>query len=116
MIFKEIRVQTRNDAGRLSVQFVLGWFMFYPAHLDGCSVVVLRQGRRGFHVVESGFLCFDGERLTLGEGRACRVFTDAEQESLMTVTEHSRIPECRGFQFFVLAESDASKETVFLDN
>ena len=42
--------------------------MFYPAHLDGCSVVVLRQDRRVFHVVESGFLSFDGETMSLGEG------------------------------------------------
>ena len=39
--------------------------MFDPAHLDGCSVVVLRRGRRGFHVVESGFLSFDESKLTV---------------------------------------------------
>ena len=81
--------------------------MFYPAHLDGCSVVVLRQDFWGFHVVESGFLSFDGESLTLGEGQSCRVFTDAERESLMPVAANSPIPEFRGFQFFVLAEADA---------
>jgi hypothetical protein len=81
--------------------------MFHPAHIDGCSVVVLRQGRRGFHLVESGFLSFDGETLWLGEDESRRVFTDAERESLMPVAANSRIPECRGFQFFVLADAVA---------
>ncbi len=78
--------------------------MFDPAHLDGCSVVVLRPDRRGFRVVESGVLNFDGETLTLGEGPSRRAFTDAERDSLMPVAANSRIPECRGFRFFVLAE------------
>ena len=76
--------------------------MFLPAHLDGCSVVLLRQVRRGFSVVESGILCFDGETLTLGEGQARRAFTDAEQEALMVVAEGNRIRQCQGFRFFVL--------------
>jgi hypothetical protein len=78
--------------------------MFYPAHIDGCSVVVLREGRRGFHVVESGTLSCDGETLWLGEGEARRVFTDGERDSLMPVAANTRIAECRGFSIFVLAK------------
>jgi hypothetical protein len=81
--------------------------MHHPAHIDGCSVVILRQGRRGFHVLESGMLSYDGQTLTLGEDDSRRVFTDGELQSLMPVVEGSRIPECRGFDFFLLSEADA---------
>ena len=81
--------------------------MHHPAHIDGCSVVILRQGRRGFHVLESGMLSYDGQTLTLGEDESRRVFTDDELQSLMPVVEGSRIPECRGFDFFLLSEADA---------
>jgi hypothetical protein len=76
--------------------------MFYPIELDGCSVAVLRNGRWGFHVVESGVLGFDRETLSIGEGELRRVFTDVERDSLMPVGSNSRIPECRGFDFFIL--------------
>ncbi|MEJ7640042.1 MAG: hypothetical protein WKF75_19260 [Singulisphaera sp.] len=81
--------------------------MHHPTHIDGRSVVILRQGRRGFHVVESGMLSYDGQTLTLGEDESRRVFSDDELQSLMPVVEASRIPECRGFDFFVLSEADA---------
>lgn len=81
--------------------------MHHPAHVDGCSVVVLRQGRRGFQVVESGILLFDGEALALGEGESRRPFSEGELEALMHVTPNSHIPECRGFDFFVLTADDA---------
>jgi hypothetical protein len=82
--------------------------MLYPAHIDGCSVVILRQLRHGFQVVERGVLTFDGEKLSLGEGQLQRVFTDNERDSLMPVAANSRIPECQGFDFFVLAGTDVS--------
>jgi hypothetical protein len=81
--------------------------MHHPAHIDGRSVVLLRQGRRGFHVLESGMLSYDGQTLTLGEGESRRVFTDDELQSLWPVVEGSRIPECRGFDFFLLSDADA---------
>jgi hypothetical protein len=80
--------------------------MHHPAHIDGRSVVILRRGR-GFHVLESGMLSYDGQTLTLGEDESRRVFTDDELQSLMPVAEGSRIPECRGFDFFLLSEADA---------
>ncbi len=81
--------------------------MHHPAHIDGRSAVILRHGRRGFHVLESGILSYDGQTLTLGEDESRRVFTDDELQSLMPVVEGSRIPECRGFDFFLLSEVDA---------
>jgi len=81
--------------------------MHHPAHLDGCSVVIPRQGRRGFHVLESGVSNFDGQTLTLGADESRRVFTDDESRSLMPVAEGSRIRECRGFDFFLLSEAEA---------
>jgi hypothetical protein len=59
----------------------------------------------GFDVVESGFLSFDGETLWLGDGASRRVFTDGERDSLMPVAATNRIPECRGYRFFILTEA-----------
>jgi hypothetical protein len=80
--------------------------MHHPAHIDGRSVVILRQGRWGFQVLESGILSYDGQMLWLGEGRPRRALTDDELQSLMPVAGGSRIPECRGSDFFLLAEAD----------
>jgi hypothetical protein len=80
--------------------------MHHPAHIDGRSVVILRQGRRGFRVLESGILSYDGQTLSLGEGESRRVFSDDEWHSLMPVAAGSRIPECRDFDFFLLSEAD----------
>jgi hypothetical protein len=80
--------------------------MHHPAHIDGCSVVILRQGRRGYRALESGMLSYDRQALTLGEDGSRRVFTDDELQSLMPVVEGSRIPECHGFDFFLLSEAD----------
>jgi hypothetical protein len=77
--------------------------MNHPAHVDGCSVVILLQGRRGFRVLESGVLDYDGSTLWLGEGKSRREFSDEERESLMPVAPGNRIPECRGFDFFLIA-------------
>jgi hypothetical protein len=81
--------------------------MHHPAHIDGRSVVILRQVRRGFHVLESGILSYDGQTLTLGEDKSRRTFSDDEVQSLMPVVEGSRIPECHGFDFFLLLNAEA---------
>jgi hypothetical protein len=81
--------------------------MHHQAHIDGRPVVILRHGRRGSHVPESGLLSYDGQTLTPGEDESRRVFTDDELRSLMPVVEGSRIPECRGFDVFLLSEVDA---------
>jgi hypothetical protein len=81
--------------------------MHHPAHIDGCTVVVLRQERWGFRVLGSGRLTHDGESLTLVDSDVCRPFSDAERDSLLPVGPGNRIPQCRGFDFFLLAEADA---------
>ncbi len=81
--------------------------MYHPAYIDGRSVIALRQGRRGFHVLESGILNYDGQTLSLGEGVSRRVLSDGELQSLMPVAAGNRIPECRGIDFFLLSETDA---------
>jgi hypothetical protein len=50
---------------------------------------------------------YDGQMLTLGKGESRRVFTDDELQSLMPVVEGSRIPECSGFDLFLLSGADA---------
>jgi hypothetical protein len=80
--------------------------MFPPAHIDGRTVVILVQEPLGFHLVESGRLAHDGESLWLGEGESTRLFTDEERAALMIVGTNNRIPECRGFDFFVLKQAD----------
>ena len=79
--------------------------MHHPARLDGRSVVVLRQGRWGFSAMESGILSHDGQTLSLGEGESQRVLSDDELQSLMPVAPGNRIPECRGFDFYLIAEA-----------
>jgi hypothetical protein len=79
--------------------------MHHPAHIDGRSVVVLRQGRWGFSVSESGILSYDGQTLSLGEGESQRVLSDDELQSLMPVAPGNRIPECRGFDFYLIAKA-----------
>ena len=73
-----------------------------PAHLDGCSVVILQQRDGllgGFDAVESGWLSFDGERLEIESNRdsSRREFTDAEQESLIPVSASNHLPQCAGY-------------------
>ena len=76
--------------------------MFHPAHLNGCSVVVLSKDRRGFQVVERGVLSFDGETLSIGYGESHRIFSDFERDSLMPVVADCYITDSQGFDFFVL--------------
>jgi hypothetical protein len=81
--------------------------MHQPAHIDGRSLVVLRQGRWGFHALESGILSYDGQTLSLGEGESRRALADGELQSLMPVAPGNRIPECQGFDFYLIAEAGA---------
>ena len=79
--------------------------MYQPAHVDGRSVVILRKDRRGFHVLEKGRLSYDGQELLLILDTSQRPFTESELDALMPVAAGSRIAECRGFDFFLLAEA-----------
>jgi hypothetical protein len=55
--------------------------------------------------MESGILSHDGQTLSLGEGESRRVLSDDELQSLMPVAPGNRIPECRGFDFYLIAEA-----------
>jgi len=81
--------------------------MHLPAHIDGRTVVILRQEGCGHAVVESGRLSFDGETLSLVAGESRRVFTEAELAALKPVVAGSRMAECEGFDFFLLQPSAA---------
>jgi hypothetical protein len=82
--------------------------MYQPAHLDGCSLVVLRQRPRlvsaAFEIIESGLLSYDGETLVLVSDRdqSRREFSQAEQDRIKVVCESNQIAECDGYRFFLL--------------
>jgi hypothetical protein len=78
--------------------------VFQPAHIDGDTLVVLLHCRWRFQIIASGRLSYDGETLTLVGNGSKRVVTDAEIGELQPVTENCRIPECVGFDFFLLVE------------
>lgn len=79
----------------------------HPAHLDGHSLVILRERdallRGGFEIAASGVLRFDGETLVLQlfDG-GIRIVPENECSQILTVTSTNRIPECDGFQLFIL--------------
>jgi hypothetical protein len=81
--------------------------MFQPAHVDGRSLVLVRQTRWGYERVESGFLSDDGESLWLEvETGEYRRITDDELSRFLQVTENNRIAPCKGFDFFILLSPD----------
>jgi hypothetical protein len=85
--------------------------MWYPAHIDGRTLVVIRARRSllgGYDVVESGRLEHDGETLSLVGDHGSRAVTDAELNSLQPVSSQNGISACRGFDFFLLRPTDVS--------
>lgn len=76
--------------------------MFQPAQIDGRTVVVLRPEGHGHVVVESGRLTFDGDEVSLVAGDSRRSFSDTEIDSLKLVVAGNRIPECHGFDLFLI--------------
>jgi hypothetical protein len=82
--------------------------MSQSAHIDGCSLVILRSRRQffraGFEIVESGVLSYDGKVLELEsvDGSSRRIVTEVEQSQIALVTEKSAIPECAGYRLFIL--------------
>ena len=76
----------------------------HPSIVDGRSLVVLRQKRSGFSIVEKGVLEHDGESLYLVDGEDSRLVTDAELSSFQIVRQDSKIAACRGFDLFVIVE------------
>jgi hypothetical protein len=82
--------------------------MYHPAHVDGRSLVFIRETRWGYERVESGVLSHDGESLRLTETMSSRErrITAEELSQFMHVTVANRIAACKGFDFFVLVPSD----------
>ncbi len=79
----------------------------HPAHLDGRSLIILRERdtlfRSGFEVVASGDLHFDGETLMLeSPDGGIRIVPESECSQILTVTRTNQIPECAGFQLVIL--------------
>jgi hypothetical protein len=84
--------------------------MWYPAHIDGCSLVVLRPRGSilgGYDVVESGCLEYDGQELRLASDGGSRVVTQAELAELQPVAAQNRIAACQSFDFFRILPADA---------
>lgn len=79
--------------------------MYQPAHVDGRTVIILKPFNGGYRVVESGRLSFDGDSLTLIREDTGRTFAASEVDAMKLVTASNRIPECSGFDFFVIAPS-----------
>jgi hypothetical protein len=85
--------------------------MFHPAHIDGRRLVFLRLKASftatRFEVVAGGWLSYDGESLTLtdGDGRELLVVTDEHLARMQPVALANRIPECSGYNYFILDET-----------
>ena len=79
-----------------------------PVRLDGNTLVVLRDKstsfRTAFEIVRSGRLCYDGETLRLKNESGTTVWTlpDEIPPGICNVTPENRIPECAGYDFFLL--------------
>lgn len=60
--------------------------------------------RGGFKAVESGFLSYDGETLTLESDRSVktRELTPTELARILAVSSSNQIPECLGYQLYIL--------------
>ena len=76
--------------------------MYHPAHIDGRTVVVLRREGHSYSIVESGRLEFNGEDLSLVNGDFKRLFTDDEMSLLKLFVAGNRIPQCEGFDLFLI--------------
>jgi hypothetical protein len=82
--------------------------MFCPTHIDGRTLVILQYESSmfssQFRVLESGRLRHDGVTLELipFAGGEPRVVRNDELAAIQVVSEINRIPECSGFDLFLL--------------
>jgi hypothetical protein len=76
----------------------------HPSIVDGRSLVVLKRNRAAFSIAEKGILEHEGEALFLVDGNDSRLITAKELSSLKIVRTDSRIPACRGFDLFLIAD------------
>jgi hypothetical protein len=84
--------------------------MHHPVEIDGCRLVILRERTKlssvRYDVLESGFLVYDGETMLLDSENGSRVVTEQEMDDILDVTPTNQIPECSGFQLFILQRHD----------
>jgi hypothetical protein len=76
----------------------------HPVEADGCGVVVLRE-RKGpsYEAIERGVLYYDGERLWLEHADGSRrELPEDEWPNILNVTPSNKIPQCAGFDFFMV--------------
>jgi hypothetical protein len=82
--------------------------MLHPSTVDGRSLVILRHRKpligSGFSVVANGQLEHDGDALYLVTNADARIVTNAELAGFQFVRPDSKIAECQGFDFFLIAE------------
>ncbi|MFN3168584.1 MAG: hypothetical protein ACE37H_16110 [Phycisphaeraceae bacterium] len=71
-----------------------------PAHIDGCSLVVLTRSKGRYTIEASGILAFDGEILSIAGTN--RIISEAEQDKIKDVLPDSQIKQAIGFQFFLI--------------
>jgi hypothetical protein len=78
-----------------------------PVEVDGLTAVILRQCGERFERVCAGRLAFDGSELSLmdSDDRESTVISEEALAGMMHVTSDNRIPECSGFDLFIIARS-----------
>ena len=77
---------------------------YQPTHLDGRTIVILSDQSIGYRILESGQLSYDGNTLSLMTDESERPFLDHEAEALLLVNPENRIPQCQGFDLFLIVE------------
>jgi hypothetical protein len=86
---------------------------FEPSHLDGRCVAILTFDGWGYRLQASGRLEYDGEKMSLvADDASRRPVTFEELRWIRTVSPQCRIPQCQGFDFFLLT-NDLRPPTLF---
>lgn len=80
----------------------------FPVEIDGCTLVILRRNPsrwgRPFSVVAGGLLSYDGDTLTMENDGVRQPISDDELADIMDVHADTMIPECRGFDRFLIRD------------
>jgi len=79
----------------------------HPVEADGCGLVIIQERSHGlrvvYDVVESGVLIYDGETLSLEhQDGSQREVPEREWPDVLNVAASNRIPQCAGFDFFIV--------------
>jgi hypothetical protein len=77
---------------------------FNPTHLDGRTLVIIKQHVWGYQRIASGRLNYDGAQMFFREDDLTeRPVTPDELALIRPVLPTSRIPQCRGYDLFLVA-------------